>query len=85
MHYLLFTTSTCPKCPAFKRQVQLTLEGMEGIIIDEQYAEFEKLAQEYTVGSVPLLLVFDVEACESAVLRTGEVADVLSFAHAHAV
>lgn len=85
MQYLLFTTSTCPKCPAFKQQVSLTLGHMQGSTIDERHPDFARLTDEYSIGSVPLLLIFDDENRESAALRTSEIADVLSFARAHAV
>lgn len=85
MQYLLFTTTSCPKCPAFKRQLELTLATVAGRVIDERDADFAALAQRHSVGNVPLLIVFDDEAGESAVLRTGEVSDLLGFARTHAL
>lgn len=78
MNYLLFTTTQCPKCPAFKEFVQKFVP-FEGKVINETDESFRSLALEYAVSSVPTLLVFEDENHEEAVLRTGETADVYTF------
>jgi len=78
MNYLLFTTTQCPKCPAFKEFVQKFIK-FPGKIINETDESFRSLALEFAVSSVPTLLVFEDDNQEQAVLRTSEAADVYSF------
>ncbi|MBP9761254.1 MAG: hypothetical protein KBD15_03390 [Candidatus Magasanikbacteria bacterium] len=82
MNYLLFTTSTCPKCPLFKDFVQKHLH-VQGEIIDQHDTQFEPLSREFVVSHVPTLLVFEDEQRETAVLRTSEISDVYEFIQAH--
>jgi len=83
MHYLLFTTSTCQKCPSFKKALAESLT-IPGRIINEQDGDFSRLANEFTVSSVPTLIVFEDEKGQYALLRTSEIAELKHFASAHA-
>ncbi len=79
MHYLLFTTSTCPKCPAFKAAVEASLSA-SGRTVSELDPDFQALADEFTVSAVPTLLVFEDKDMNNAVLRTSEVFELYQFA-----
>lgn len=83
MHYLLFTTTRCPKCPAFKEFVQKFIK-FPGEIIDETNEKFQDLALEFSVSSVPTFLLFEGENRENAILRTGEASELYSFIYPHA-
>ena len=54
---LLFTTNTCPKCPAVKSWMQNS--GMEYFSIDNTMLNFWELAQKYDIHSVPTLVALD--------------------------
>lgn len=57
MNYLLFTTSSCPKCPEVKTYVQDNL-GIRGRVVDNSDADFMNLATQHGVMQAPTLLVF---------------------------
>lgn len=57
MKNLLFTTATCPKCPATKDM--LIAKNIEFEHIDASTKEGLDLARKYGVGSVPTLVVVD--------------------------
>jgi thioredoxin-related protein len=76
MKYLLFTTSTCVKCPAFKELVFAKV-GFGGEVLDEKKENFASLAGQYGVMSVPAILVFD--EAENEVFRTGEGSELIDF------
>lgn len=78
MYYLLFTTTQCPKCPSFKEFVERNVH-FPGKIIDERDDKFHQLAREFSISSVPNILVFEDESLESAVCRTGELSELYSF------
>jgi len=82
MHYLLFTTTHCPKCPSFKDYVQKNLH-CEGKILNETDPSFAALSKEYMVNSVPTLFVFEDEAKELALLRTSDLAELYDFTQSH--
>ncbi len=76
MHYILFTTTVCPKCPAFKDLIenQTTLEGM---ILNEQNSEFATLVSKYGLSQAPTLLIFDEN--DQIQLQTSDYAEADKF------
>ena len=76
MKYLLFTTTTCPKCPTLKDFVVEKLD-FEGEILDENFPDFAVRAREFAVESAPTLLIFDEEGRE--LFRGSEVSEVVEF------
>jgi hypothetical protein len=82
MNYLLFTTTQCPKCPAFKEFIQKNIH-FGGEIIDQNNENFYSLSREFLVNSVPTLFIFEDETRDGALLRTSEVSDVYDFIHSH--
>jgi hypothetical protein len=63
MKALLFTTTTCAKCPAFKafvsERVHLPVE-----VLNEKDARFGELAIHYGVTAAPTLVVIDEQEKE---------------------
>jgi thioredoxin-like negative regulator of GroEL len=53
--YILFTTSTCHKCPAFKEELEAT--GLTGIIMNDDADDFLAMAQSFGVRSVPTVVL----------------------------
>ncbi len=78
MHYLLFTTTTCPKCPKFKEFIANFLK-IPGKTIDERDEQFQTLSRELLVNSVPTLFVFEDEGYENALLRTDDASEIYDF------
>jgi len=78
MHYLLFTTTTCPKCPKFKEFVESFLK-IPGKMIDERDEQFHTLSREFLVNTVPTLFIFEDDTLENAVLRTDDVTEIYDF------
>ena len=58
MRYILFTTTSCPKCPAMKEAVaeQMTCPGE---VLNEKSPGFGELAMRYEVQGAPTLVVLD--------------------------
>jgi ribonucleoside-triphosphate reductase len=54
---LLFSTSTCPKCPAVKNWLETSEIEYESI--DNRRPDFYELAERYGVQSVPTLIAID--------------------------
>ncbi len=81
MHSLLFTTTTCPKCPAFKafvaEHVKLPVE-----VLNETIPHFLDKIGEYGVTNAPTLIVFDDGGKE--IFRTSEVYEAEEFLKKHA-
>lgn len=75
MHYLLFTTTTCPKCPAFKEYVSENAD-FEGEMIDENSEEFMAKAQELNVTAAPTIIIFEDE---DEIFRTSDTSELDSF------
>ncbi len=78
MNYLLFTTTTCPRCPAFKEFVSKFIK-FSGKIIDERDENFKSLTLEYSISSVPTILIFEDESMENALCRTSDPAELYTF------
>ena len=73
MNYLLFTTTTCPRCPAVKKFVADNF-SLPGRTVDNTDPEFMDLAGRYGVSVAPTLLVFDEGGAQ--VLRANEVGEI---------
>lgn len=63
MHYILFTTTRCPKCPEFKEFIKKHV-GFEGEALDETSPNFLEKTQEYKVSSAPTIIIFDKNKTE---------------------
>lgn len=75
MHYLLFTTTQCPKCPAFKDFIIKNVK-FDGVILDEKSPSFIEQIKKFDVQNAPTLIVLknDIE-----VFRTDDVPQLQSF------
>ena len=60
MNYILFTTTRCPKCPAFKEFVK-THVLFEGTLLDETCPNFLEQTQTHKISSAPTIIIFDTE------------------------
>lgn len=83
MYYILFTTTQCPKCPAFKEFVKTNVT-FPGKIINEQDPDFQKLALGFAVSAVPTFIAFENENLENALVRTNDASELYTFIHSHA-
>ena len=77
MTYLLFTTTSCPKCPAMKEFVRENFAGFSGEILDETKPDFMTKVQEYGVTVAPVLIVFDDDGNE--IFRGSEIYEAEDF------
>ena len=59
---LLFSTTTCPKCPAVKNWLESSEVCYESI--DNRRVDFHQLAEQYGVQSVPTLIAIDASGKE---------------------
>jgi thioredoxin-related protein len=75
MNYLLFTTNTCPKCPAFKDYVKNNFEG-DGKILDNTDSNFLELIKKYQVSSAPFFIAFKDD---QEIFKTGDLAELMEF------
>jgi glutaredoxin len=71
---MLFTTASCPKCPAVKAWLDSMEINYE--MMDNRHADFYKLAEKYNIHSVPTLIALDSETAE--VWRASEHAEIIS-------
>jgi len=71
MYYLLFTTSTCFKCPDFKKSV-LKNVNFDGDILDESNDDCLHKAQQMSVMSVPSIVVYKDKTQKEELFRTNE-------------
>ena len=69
---LLFTTSTCPKCPAVKNWISQA--GVEFFGIDNTMLNFWEMAAKYNVQSVPTIVAIDESGKE--VWRANELSEI---------
>jgi thioredoxin-related protein len=76
MKYLLFTTTTCPKCPAMKEFVASEIK-FEGEQINNESPNFMEKAQEFGVEAAPTLIIFDDAGGE--IFRGNEAQEVRDF------
>jgi thioredoxin-related protein len=76
MKYLLFTTTTCPKCPAMKEFVASEIK-FEGERIDNESPNFMEKAQELSVDAAPTFIIFDDDGKE--LFRGSEASEIQDF------
>ncbi|MFH0834116.1 MAG: hypothetical protein V2A63_01865 [Patescibacteria group bacterium] len=76
MKYLLFTTTTCPKCPAVKNFVAEKIT-FPGEVLDERVAGFGVRAVQFSVEAAPTLIVFDDS--DQEIFRGNEVQEIEEF------
>lgn len=76
MHYILFTTTRCPKCPEFKKFVINHL-NINGYILDETNDNFVELTEKYHISSAPTIIIFD--DAENQLFRGDETYDLEEF------
>ena len=78
--YILFVTSTCPKCPEMKEYVNSL--RMEGTIIDETHNDFTGFLERFGVTTAPTLILFDSQhdgSCLTELFRGSEVQEIKDF------
>lgn len=78
MFYILFTTTTCIKCPSFKNVVFENVK-FEGKILNEQSSDFMELANKFSVASAPTFIVFENENLEKELFRCGEEYELIDY------
>ena len=71
MYYILFTTTTCIKCPSFKKAVSEKV-NFSGKIIDENSENFMDLASKYSIMNAPTFIVFEDESLNKEIFRCSE-------------
>ena len=54
-----------------------------GKIIDQNDESFSRLSLEFSVSSVPTLIIFEDESMEGALLRTSEITEIYDFIQSH--
>lgn len=79
MNYLLFTTTTCPKCPAVKQFVVSNIT-FAGELVDNTRPDFMALAGEHGVSVAPTFIVFENG---NEVFRGNEASEIDSFLKDH--
>lgn len=77
MHYWLFTTTTCPKCPPFKTFMQ-TQTYLKGEILDETSSTFSTSIARFGLTKAPTLLVLSADE-KTVLLHTSELAEGQAF------
>lgn len=76
MKYILFTTTTCPKCPVVKSFVAEKI-NFEGEILDNSTPDFATQIQKFGVQNAPTLIIFDDS--EKEIFRGNEVSEIENF------
>lgn len=71
MYYILFTTTTCIKCPSFKKIVVEKVK-FEGDILDETSDKFMELAGKFSVMNAPTFIVFEDNTLNKEVARCSD-------------
>ncbi|MCF7830794.1 thioredoxin family protein [Candidatus Gracilibacteria bacterium] len=64
MNALLFTTTRCPKCPAFKEFVAGSV-SFPVDTLDETMAEFSEEIAKYGVANAPTIIIFGEDGEEA--------------------
>ena len=78
MHYILFTTTTCVKCPSFKKTVFENVK-FEGNILNEQSSDFIDFAGRFNVASAPTIVIFEDESLGKELFRTSEEYELVDY------
>lgn len=75
MNYILFTTTSCPKCPAFKEFVAENVE-FEGVILNEKSPNFMDNIKQFGVSNAPTIVI--LKGTEE-IFRTDDVSQLQDF------
>lgn len=76
MYGILFTTTSCPKCPAFREYISEHV-SFPVDIFDERHADFQSLVGEHDITAAPTLILCDESRKE--VFRTSDASELSSF------
>jgi len=76
MKYILFTTTSCPKCPVVKNFVAEKI-NFPGETLDNDSPNFAEKASEFKVDSAPTLIVLD--DAENEIFRGNEASEIADF------
>ena len=76
MRYLLFTTTTCPKCPAMKEAISEQIK-FDGEIVDDLNPSFFDKAKEFNISSVPTLIIFENDDIVGQIQDPSQLPDLL--------
>ncbi len=71
MYYILFTTTSCIKCPSFKNFVFENVK-FEGKILNEQSPDFTEMFTKFGVTMAPTFIVFEDESLSKELFRCNE-------------
>jgi len=75
MKYILFTTTSCPKCPALKRFVEDNI-SFDGEELDNTDSDFLDRAKELKIEAAPTLVIFKGD---KEIFRGNEIQEVREF------
>ena len=75
--YLLFTTTTCSKCPAIKAWIDEHLASYTGEVLDNTRPDFMEKAQAHGITAAPTFLLFAKGGEE--MLRTQEISALADY------
>ena len=82
MYYILLTTTTCHKCPEFKKYVNKHVT-FNGVILDERSDLFAKIADKFNVMNAPTIIIFENngdDICNlKELFRTSEISELQEF------
>ncbi len=76
MNYLLFTTTRCPKCPAFKEFVAENVT-FSGEVLDEMSPDFPEKSMDLGITVAPTIVVFNEKGSE--IFRANETDELDGF------
>lgn len=78
MYYILFTTTTCIKCPSFKKVVSDKV-NFEGEILDETSDNFIELSGKFSVMNAPTFIVFEDKDLSKEIFRCSDEYELENF------
>ena len=79
MNYILFTTTQCPKCPAFKEFIAENID-FDGEIINEQNSNFMDNVKIFGVSNAPTIVILENE---KEVFRADDISQLAEFLKTH--
>jgi len=74
--YYLFTTHSCPKCPAMKKFIDENID-LEGEILDNGHINFMTMSEKYEVSEAPTFILVDEE--ENEIFRANDIYEIEEF------
>lgn len=77
VNYLLFTTTTCPKCPAMKAWVAENLAWCPGEMLDNSAKDFLDRALTHSVTAAPTFILFAED--ELPIFRTDDISTLADY------